>query len=68
MTDDDVIYWGGCSNIFISLINASSTTDSDLTVTLFTSKQTCLKHIRIRNVSISKESVRLLLKQHQING
>lgn len=40
---------------------------NDLTITLFTSKQTCLKHIRIRNVSISKESVKLLLKQHQIN-
>ena len=30
-------------------------------------RQTCFKNVRIKNAYISKESVKLLLKQHQIN-
>ena len=40
---------------------------NDLTITLFTEGQTCFKNVRIKNAYISKESVKLLLKQHQIN-
>lgn len=39
---------------------------NDVTISLFSSRQTCFKNVRIKNASISKESVKLLLKQHQI--
>lgn len=40
---------------------------NDLTITLFNQTQTCFKNVRIKNASISKESVKVFLKQHQIN-
>ena len=40
---------------------------NDLTISLFIGVQTCFKNVRIKNAYISKESVKLLLRQHQID-
>lgn len=39
---------------------------NDSTLALFTNTQTCLKSVHIKNATLSKESIKLLLKQHQI--
>ena len=40
---------------------------NDLTVTLFNNQQTCLKKVCIKNASLSKESIKSLLRQHQLS-
>ena len=40
---------------------------NDKTIHLFGNSQTCLKKFKIKNVSLSKESIKMILKQHQLN-
>jgi hypothetical protein len=40
---------------------------NDSTIQLFINNQTCLKKFNIRNVCLSKELIKLVLKQHKIN-
>lgn len=39
---------------------------NDLTISLFTSKQTCLKHVKIKNATLKRSSLKIL-KEHLIN-
>ena len=40
---------------------------NDLTISLFNNRQTCLKKVWIKNVVLSKEAIKFLLKQHQLS-
>lgn len=40
---------------------------NDKTISLFCNTQTCLKKFKIKNASLSKESIKMVLKRHQLN-
>jgi hypothetical protein len=40
---------------------------NEKTIDLFTNSQTCLKKLKIKNTFLSKESIKIILKQHQFN-
>ena len=40
---------------------------NEKTINLFFNDQTCLKKFKIKNATLSKESIKIILKKHQLN-